>query len=136
MSSTGKIAIRTDHLTRHYQMGAVLVRAAYNLTLGSPGRVRRDARQLRLRQIHADESDGGPGPPDGGSNFAHDRDLAQMSSEELAKHRSHTVGIVFQAFNLLPRMTLEENVEFPLRLAEVDRTERTRASAKLSSACT
>jgi putative ABC transport system ATP-binding protein len=48
-----------------------------------------------------------------------------MSSEDLAKHRSHTVGIVFQAFNLLPRMTLEENVELPLRLAEVERNERT-----------
>jgi putative ABC transport system ATP-binding protein len=47
-----------------------------------------------------------------------------MSSDELAKHRSHTIGIVFQAFNLLPRMTLEENVELPLRLAEVERSER------------
>jgi putative ABC transport system ATP-binding protein len=32
--------------------------------------------------------------------------------------------MVFQAFNLLPRMTLEENIELPLRLAEVDRGER------------
>src|ERR1700726_4048365 len=32
--------------------------------------------------------------------------------------------MIFQSFNLLTRMTLEENVELPLRLAEVDRAER------------
>src|SRR5260370_42238972 len=47
-----------------------------------------------------------------------------MSSEELASHRNQTIGIVFQSFQLLPRMTLEENVELPLRLAEVPRGER------------
>jgi putative ABC transport system ATP-binding protein len=47
-----------------------------------------------------------------------------LSSLELARYRSKTVGMVFQSFNLLPRMTLEENVELPLRLAEVDRGER------------
>jgi putative ABC transport system ATP-binding protein len=52
------------------------------------------------------------------------RDLAGMSSEELATHRNRTIGIVFQSFQLLPRMTLEENVELPLRLAEVPRGER------------
>jgi putative ABC transport system ATP-binding protein len=62
--------------------------------------------------------------PTSGAIFAHDRNLADMTADELAQHRSHTIGIVFQAFNLLPRMTLEENVELPLRLAEVDRKER------------
>jgi len=62
--------------------------------------------------------------PSSGAIFAHERNLAEMSSEDLAQHRSHTIGMVFQAFNLLPRMTLEENVELPLRLAEVERADR------------
>jgi putative ABC transport system ATP-binding protein len=62
--------------------------------------------------------------PTGGAIFANGRNLSELSSLELARYRSKTVGMVFQSFNLLPRMTLEENVELPLRLAEVDRGER------------
>jgi ABC-type lipoprotein export system ATPase subunit len=62
--------------------------------------------------------------PTSGGIFVLERNLAQMNSEELAHHRGHTIGIVFQAFNLLPRMSLEENVELPLRLSGVDRAER------------
>ena len=62
--------------------------------------------------------------PTSGTIFAHGRNLSEMSRLELARYRSRTVGMVFQAFNLLPRMTLEENVELPLRLAEVERGER------------
>jgi ABC-type lipoprotein export system ATPase subunit len=52
------------------------------------------------------------------------RSLAELSSEELARYRRHSVGIVFQAFNLVPSMTVAENVELPLRLAETERSER------------
>jgi putative ABC transport system ATP-binding protein len=62
--------------------------------------------------------------PTSGAIYAHGKNLAEMDSEELARHRGHSVGMVFQAFNLLPRMTMAENVELPLRLAEVDRDER------------
>jgi putative ABC transport system ATP-binding protein len=119
-------AIRLQQVTRHYQMGETLVRAADNVTLsigagefvallGSSG-----SGKSTLLNLMA-----GLDRPTSGAIFAHDRNLAEMSSEELAKHRSHTIGIVFQAFNLLSRMTLEENVELPLRLAEVERSERT-----------
>jgi len=125
-SSNGRAAIRLEQVTRHYQMGATLVRAADNITLdigagefvallGSSG-----SGKSTLMNLMA-----GLDRPTSGAIFAHDRNLAEMSSEELAQHRTHTIGIVFQAFNLLPRMTLEENVELPLRLAEVDRGERT-----------
>jgi ABC-type antimicrobial peptide transport system, ATPase component len=62
--------------------------------------------------------------PTAGSIVSNGRNLAELSSPELARYRRDTVGMVFQSFNLMPRMTLEENVELPLRLAEVDRSER------------
>ena len=52
------------------------------------------------------------------------RDLAKMSSEELARYRRNDVGMVFQAFHLIPAMTITENVELPMRFAEVERAER------------
>jgi putative ABC transport system ATP-binding protein len=125
-SSEHRAAIRLQQVTRHYPMGETVVRAADNVTLdigagefvallGSSG-----SGKSTLLNLMA-----GLDRPTSGAIFAHGRNLAEMSSEELAQHRTHTIGIVFQAFNLLPRMTLEENVELPLRLAEVDRSERT-----------
>lgn len=52
------------------------------------------------------------------------QDLAALSREALAKHRLKTVGMVFQSFNLIPSMNLLENVELPLRFAEVERAKR------------
>ena len=62
--------------------------------------------------------------PTSGSVIVQDRNLAQLSREELAKYRLHTVGMVFQSFNLIASMTLAENVELPMRFAEVDREKR------------
>jgi putative ABC transport system ATP-binding protein len=120
------VAIRTEHVARHYLMGETVVRAVDDVTLtvksgefvallGSSG-----SGKSTLLNLAA-----GLDRPTSGAIYAHERNLAGMTSQELAQHRSHTIGIVFQAFNLLPRMTLEENVELPLRLAEVDRGERT-----------
>jgi putative ABC transport system ATP-binding protein len=62
--------------------------------------------------------------PTSGAVIVEGRNLAQLSREGLAQHRLCTVGMVFQAFNLLPSMTLIENVELPMRFAEVDRRHR------------
>ena len=62
--------------------------------------------------------------PTSGAILANGSDLTTLSPLQLARYRRNTVGMIFQSFNLLPRMTLEENVDLPLRLAEVERSER------------
>ncbi|MGA2846635.1 MAG: ABC transporter ATP-binding protein [Candidatus Acidiferrales bacterium] len=120
-----EIAIRTDAVSRSYQMGDALVRAVDDVSIA-----------IRSKEFVALLGSSGSGKstllnlmagldrPTSGAIFARGRNLAEMNSEDLAQHRSHTVGMVFQSFNLLPRMTLEENVELPLRLAEVERHDR------------
>ena len=59
--------------------------------------------------------------PTSGSVVVQGRDLAKLSSEELARYRRNVVGMVFQSFHLISSMTITENVELPMRFAEVDR---------------
>ena len=44
-----------------------------------------------------------------------------LSGQELADHRRHTVGVVFQAFNLIPSLSAKGNVMAPMRLAGIGR---------------
>ena len=62
--------------------------------------------------------------PTSGSVVVGDQDLAKLTRDELARYRRHTVGMVFQSFNLVPSMTVIENVELPLRFAEIERSKR------------
>lgn len=58
--------------------------------------------------------------------------IHSMSDRERTAHRAHSMGFVFQSFNLIPVLTAAENVELPLLAAKVDaRTARKRAEAML-----
>jgi putative ABC transport system ATP-binding protein len=124
-ASSNGFALRAERLSRHYHMGDALIRAVDGISLevatgefvallGASG-----SGKSTLLNLMA-----GLDRPSSGTILALGRDLAAMSSEELAAHRNRTIGMVFQSFQLLPRMTLEENVELPLRLAEMPRGER------------
>ncbi len=62
--------------------------------------------------------------PTSGGVIVQGRELSKLSREELAHYRLHVVGMVFQSFNLIGSMTVAENVELPLRFAEVERSRR------------
>ena len=119
------VAIRSENLCRHYRMGETVIRAVDGVSL-----------EVRAGEFVALLGSSGSGKssvlnliagldrPTSGSVIVGDRDLAKLSREELAKYRLHVVGMVFQSFNLIASMTLAENVELPLRFAEVDRSRR------------
>ena len=64
--------------------------------------------------------------PTAGRYVLDDRDVAELGKDELALLRNRTIGFVFQGFNLLPRMSLLENVALPLIYCGVEREERQR----------
>jgi putative ABC transport system ATP-binding protein len=55
--------------------------------------------------------------PTSGSVRLGDTDLARMTETQLTELRRQQVGFVFQAFNLIPALTVLENITLPLRLA-------------------
>jgi len=67
--------------------------------------------------------------PSGGSYVLDDREISQLSDNELSLVRRHKIGFVFQFFHLVPRLTAAQNVELPLMFAGIEpavRAERTR----------
>ena len=71
--------------------------------------------------------------PASGSIHFNNEEVTALHGGALAAYRRHSVGVVFQAFNLIPSLSARANVMVPLRLAGVPRKEaRERATALLA----
>ena len=69
--------------------------------------------------------------PTTGDYFLAGANVAQMDKDALAILRNRTLGFVFQGFNLLPRMSLQDNVALPLVYAGTDKDSRRAAAREL-----
>ena len=63
---------------------------------------------------------------DAGSYYLDGLPIEDYSENQLAQIRNQKIGFVFQSFNLIPKLTAEENVELPLIYQKVSRAERQR----------
>ncbi len=61
---------------------------------------------------------------DSGSIVIGSTDITKLSESELARWRSNHVGFIFQFYNLIPVLTAYENVELPLLLLNLSKSER------------
>ena len=69
--------------------------------------------------------------PTSGTYLLDGQDVGQMNKNQLAAIRNKMLGFIFQQYNLLPKLTLLENVEVPLMYAGMPKAER-RERAKLA----
>jgi putative ABC transport system ATP-binding protein len=107
-------AVRVEKLTRRYGsvtaldgVDAAFGRGTFTAVMGPSG-----SGKSTLLQTAA-----GLDRPTSGHVFLGDTDLARLSETRLTELRRTRIGFVFQAFNLIGALTVEENIVLPLRLA-------------------
>jgi ABC-type lipoprotein export system ATPase subunit len=115
-----EFAIRAVELTKSYGSSVAPVHALRGVTLEiEPGE-----RVALFGKSGSGKSTllnilGGLDRPTSGTITVGGRDLSALSANELACYRLNTVGMVFQAYNLIPSRTALENVELPMVFAGI-----------------
>jgi putative ABC transport system ATP-binding protein len=71
--------------------------------------------------------------PSSGRVLIEGRDLSQLNDDELTRLRRDRIGFVFQFFNLLPTLTLADNIALPCLLAGMSASEAERRAAALAT---
>lgn len=118
-SSKVDIAIRCHDIHKTYGSGENAVHALRGVSLSIP--------QGTLRLLMGPSGSGkttlisifsGILTPDSGECWVNGVNLGSLNDAEKTTFRGHNIGFVFQVFNLIPMLTIEENVSIPLLLQE------------------
>src|SRR5688572_484403 len=121
--------IELENVSKHYGRQPVLEAANLKVERGQMVAVMGrsgSGKSTLLRLI------GGLEAADSGVVRVDGTDLTALTETERARRRRHGLGFVFQSFNLIPTLTVAENVELPLALNDVPPTEmRDRSRALL-----
>jgi putative ABC transport system ATP-binding protein len=117
---SNEYVVRTKGLVKEFTMGDQTLRALNGVDLD----IRRGEYISIMGPSGSGKSTlfnaiGGLDKPTSGSVFINDVDMAQLDAGELAYLRCHTIGYIFQTFNLIPVMTALENVTLPTVFAGV-----------------
>ena len=120
-----KNIIEVQDISRHYQVGQQIVKALDSITvdikrneyvsfMGASG----SGKSTLMNIIGCLDS------PTGGKYKLNNKDVSNMSENELADIRNKEIGFVFQTFNLLPRASALDNVALPLLYAGYSSSQR------------
>ncbi len=132
MSAPAETLLRITGLCREYAMGATTVRALEAATLT----IRRGEFVMIVGSSGSGKSTlmhllGCLDRPTAGSYRLGDQEVATLDDETLSGVRNQKLGFVFQRFNLLPDLTVVENIAVPLVYAGLDRIARREAAAAI-----
>jgi len=117
--------VRVAGLTRRHKMGVSFVDALRGVDL----EIRRGEFVALVGPSGSGKSTllnlvGGLDRPTSGQIWIDGVEISASNERALTRHRREHVGFVFQTFNLLPRLTAEENVALPLMFSGVPHKER------------
>jgi putative ABC transport system ATP-binding protein len=107
--------LQTVALTKHYQMGEVTVKALQDVNLrihkGEFVAIMGPSGSGKSTLLHLM---GGLDYPTSGDVYLAGQALSQLSDNEITRVRRRKVGFIFQFYNLLPTLTVTENIALPL----------------------
>lgn len=109
--------VRVEDLVKYYRIGDSVVKAVDHTTLN----IKRGKFTAIIGRSGSGKSTllhllGGLDRPDSGKVWIEEQDLYQLKSDDLAKFRRKKIGFIFQDFNLIPSLTVWENIVLPLGL--------------------